>query len=40
MEIGYYDFNPFIDAGIKEIEVRDRPGTVIINVCFFGADKT
>ena len=28
-----------MDADITKIAVRDRPGTVIINVCFFGVKK-
>ena len=39
MDIGYYEFNPFLDSGSKEIEIEDRPENVIVNVCFFGATK-
>ena len=37
IEIGYYQFNPFLDSGSKDIEIEDQSGNAIINVCFFGA---
>jgi len=37
IEIGYYQFNPFLDSGSEDIEIEDQSENAIINVCFFGA---